>query len=1010
MATVVNTLYPPVISTFSKAFINTTDAVIYFSISSYNSSTDIKHVHVSVVNQLNNEDVLTNPSGILFSDLNYDTASGMYYVTIPVTLLEGNVWNINQFYKVQLRFDSLDWTTLPADERPDTEAKINDYLLEKQSYFSEWSSVCLIRPILQPTIYIKVFENYTGNGVQSFNKGIIPIVGGVYFGDNDTSETETMQSYQIKILSKNGRETLKTYSTIYTGDELNPNNINYRVDLQTLDTSDETEFQIQITATTKNQYTLTKNYSFQIADFLDEEGFSPKLTVELDNENGIAKLHIENTNTVFGNLYIKRLSSQDNFSSAETFHEVHIAGPIDLDLEDNTVNSLVWYRYSAQLENSAGALTQVYYSQVFLPKFYNAVLSRGNKQFSILYNYSISSMKPVVNRAKIDTLGGQYPKFAENAILNYKQFSIKGLISAEGDPYQEFLRKNSVYSGNMRGYYNAYKTNENIRDMVRNDFANYEKIGNNQYPSTSMPTDSTSSYYMSTTQNDWMWEREFREELIKWLNDGEPKLYRSMPEGALVVMLTDISLTPTSGMDRFIWDFSATMYEIADATSLDTLDSLGIYPITKLNTTTGSGGVGPDPEPEYVEVVSVGQLYQYEVTSKEDIRNLLLQNLQIKYGKASLDQDIWDDKNVLSNKKPDDLYLKNVKIYFHNSPNLYYVDSQGNIQWVNENSYNPKQHQEQKINLGYSFDVATSASEGNITVFVNDRGYYQLPNDLDVQSLSFNRVGDIVTVEYTLVYKEQNNLSSVISGNTVDRTLIGQHEGVFEPNHYLGEEIRSKYNYTNGEITQRMQYWKGICVDVTPFAMCYIQYRGEHSDNTYVVGETGVLHMLKDVEVSDICFVGRRMKLQPKNRQPYLKEWEYVLDDSVEDASGTSLNWFTVIKEETNKPVEIHSNESLFTEISPNWQATENTTSRVAVLEQGYNSTEDIKKPKRNTVYNIAGDLKIYYHDHWYNFKNIAKDSTNLIGNTATEEIGLAIVPIEGQINYYGNVIRSSYA
>ena len=137
MATVVNTLFPPVIPTFMNAFPNTTDAVVYFSLSP---------VHVSVVNQLNNENAIAtkHPSGVLFSDLNYDTKAGMYYVTIPVTDIDGNVFNINQFYKVQLRFDSCNWDDIDGNDVPNSEKKVTNYLLNYQQYFSEWSSVCFI--------------------------------------------------------------------------------------------------------------------------------------------------------------------------------------------------------------------------------------------------------------------------------------------------------------------------------------------------------------------------------------------------------------------------------------------------------------------------------------------------------------------------------------------------------------------------------------------------------------------------------------------------------------------------------------------------------------------------------------------------------------------------------------------------------------------------------------------------------------------------------------------------
>lgn len=1018
MATVVNTLFPPVISTFMNAFPNTTDAVVYFSLSPFNSSTEIKHVHISVVNQLNNENAIAtkHPSGVLFSDLNYDTKAGMYYVTIPVTDIDGNVFNINQFYKVQLRFDSCNWDNIDGNDIPNTEKKVTNYLLNYQQYFSEWSSVCLIRPILQPSIFVKTFEIYQeaagSSKVPSYNKGIIPIVGNMSFGDGSQNETETMQSYQIKILSENGREVLQTYPTIYTGDNLDPNVINYKIDLQKLDITDSSQFKLEIIGITRNQYTCTKTYDFQISDFLEEEKFNPILKVEMDNENGIAKVHVTNKSeqTLFGTVYVKRSSSLDNFKTVENIYAAKIAGNLDVTIEDNTVSSLVWYQYSAQFENSAGAFTPVKNSQVFLPEFYDAILSRGEKQYNIKYNYTVSNMKPVVNRAKIDTLGGRYPKFAENAILNYKQFSIKGMISAEADAYQKFLEKKKVYSGNLNNYYSAYKENSNIKDLARNDFQEWIKDTSRDYPQSNMVGD-TSYRFLTTTENDWMWEREFREELVEWLNDGEPKLYRSMPEGSMVVMLTDVNLTPMQGRSRLNWDFTATVYEIAEADSLELLDSLGIYKTVKLpEITQGDGGGSVDPEPEYVKVVKVGQLFQYEVTDKSDIRNMLLQELQKKYGKRDSEKESWDEGNVLSDKKPDELYLKNVKIFFHNKPNLYYTDSAGNLQWVYENKYDPRIHGDKKIFTGYSFNMVTSASEGEINIFVNDRGYYQIPNDLDVKSLSFNRPGDIVTIEYTMVYKEKNNISNTIAGNTVSRTVIGQYEGIFQPNQYLGEKIRSKYNFVKtGEYSERMQYWKGICLDTVPYALCGIEYVGGDGEQTYEIGHTGVLHMLKQFSVKDIRFFGRRMVRQDISRQRFLEDWEYVIDSSVsEETLGRYMNWFTLDKEDTKKRVSIYQDDEVSKKIVPSWQVINPDNQKSGYVT--YNTVEEIENPQRNTVYDIGGNLKIYYHDHWYNFKNLAIDTTELVSNNAMQEIGLAVAPIEGQVNYYGTVVQSTYA
>ena len=962
MPTLVNTLYPPQINTFLPAFVNTSDAIIYFSLSPYNSSSAIQRVHVSLVNQLNNENALINASGILISSLNYDTASGMYYVVIPVTSVEGNQFNINQFYKVQVRFDCYEGE-VPVDEK-----QLNSYFLDYQNYFSEWSSVCLIRPILQPDIQLRTFDTYTGSNTIAFNKGIIPISGKMFFGEGSTVETETLQSYQIQILNHNKTEIMMSSPTIYTGDNIDPNDLNYRIDLQGLDTSSSIEFVLRIVATTKNQYKLTKDWEFQISDFLDEETFDPTLEVSVNDEEGIATLHISNVQTIFGTIYVKRASSLDNFKTWEDIYVKYVAGPIDLTIEDNTVSSLVWYRYSIQMKNSAGALTNVYRSSVFMPKFYDAILSRGDKQLKILYNYTISNFKPVVNRAKIDTLGGRYPKFAENAILNYKQFSITGIISSEADPHQLFLNKQDYFDDNYSRY-TVYKQDMGIKDLVRNDVSDYLK-------NTSVYDDS-----ITTTKDDWLWEREFREEVIKWLNDGEPKLYRSMTEGSMAVMLTDINLTPNTDLSRRLYSFSATVYEIAESNSLETLDSLGIYNVVKpTEEYNGSGSI--DPEPEYVEVMNVGQLYQYTITDKNNLLNVILQNLKSEYG------------GVLSDKDPSDLYLKNVKIFFHNQPNVYLQDGQNILYVENPGDEVWSDVQRDRMQLGYVFNVGTSASQGNSLFFVNKKGYYQIPSYLDITSLSFDRIGDIVTIEYVMVYKEKNNVSTIISGSSVDRTVIGQERGVFEAGEYLGERIRAKYNFVKtGEYYQRMQYWRGICVDVDPFSILHLQYYKEDEYHDYIVGDTGVLHLQRNFDVQDMCFLGKRMHERPIERQPYLEEWEYVLDKSVTEGvegQGDTAYWND---DGVNEVIIQYDAENK--EYSTDWEQI--LTNGQTTADLGYASTNEIKEPKLNTVYLVNGELKIYYQYKWYKFQK------------KTEGTGWASVPVEGIVNYYGNVVQSDY-
>lgn len=904
--TLTSSLYPPMFSsTFAPAFVNTTSPRIYFSISPFNTASDISRVHISLVNQTTNENALTDATGILLSEgLQYDTDVGMYYVVIPVDHVKNGAnstgWNYNQFYKLQLRFDSYDG---------DGVLNNSDYFISHLAYFSEWSEIHLLRPILQPQVLLRTFDTTDGSVTPAFNLGIIPISGKLYFGDDNYSdETETLQSYYFEIVTRASEDTVLTSETIYTGGNVDPNVILYNLDLSGISTDVTTEFIMRLHITTSNNYTMTKEYDFDIADYTTEDTWDPEITATLDNENGIATVHVTNVNTTFGTVYVRRSSSVSDFKEWESVYEESIAGTTDLTVTDNTVGSGIWYRYSVQLQNTAGAMTPIRMSDILFPDFYTTILSRGDKQIGILYNYQISSYKPVVNRQKMDTIGGKYPKFAENAAMNYIQFSITGLISAQEDENKFFMNEEDYY-GSMYQNYTIYNENNDIDD-------NYN----------------------------YFWERAFRQELVKWLNDGEPKLYRSKTEGLMVVMLTDISLTPNKTLSRRLYDFSATVYEIQDGNSLELLDSLGIYDVHYKNENQQtSGGGGDEPiAPEYVEVQKPGQIYSETVSDMvsgrtDVVANTIMARIIQKYG------------GVQSDKDPAEGYLKNVKIWFESQPHMFIQTASG-LQLVTDISQYSADERN-RIQLGYSFEVNNQGTAPNDTMvfFVNEMGYYQIPNSIDVTSLFFPQSDDIVTVEYIVDYKEKNSSGSIIAGTSVQRTLVGQEQGVFQPYQYLGESIKRKYSFVaTDDYYQQMQWWRGICIDVDPFAMVNIEYYNETEYNTYEIGDTGVLHMLRDTNVQDMCFIGKRMHIVDYSRQDFLQNWECVIEPT--------------------------------------------TYAAIAITE--------VPHPKYNTIYNVNGKQYIYYvNSQWYEVTPMED----------IEDTVLAAVPVEGIISYYGNVIRNSY-
>ena len=59
-------------------------------------------------------------------------------------------------------------------------------------------------------------------------------------------------------------------------------------------------------------------------------------------------------------------------------------------------------------------------------------------------------------------------------------------------------------------------------------------------------------------------ERDFNLEVLNWLNNGQPKLFRSPVEGNYIVRLMNSSLTPNDQLGRVLHTFNSTAYEVAD--------------------------------------------------------------------------------------------------------------------------------------------------------------------------------------------------------------------------------------------------------------------------------------------------------------------------------------------------------------------------------------------------------------------------------------------------------------
>lgn len=1102
-----NTLYPPIADTFMPAFVNEESAIISFTLSPYNNVEKITRIHISLIDQKTNQYVLEDYistekqvyiiNGIMIMDFqnsaSIDDEEGLYHIEIPASYLmtevdeKGNVlpkaFKTETWYQAQVRLDSSSASITNVQQ-------VNDYLLQQRKFFSEWSNVILLRAIPRPILSFKNWDiswdsdsykpiKQTGSDgteywaypqtddnddlLPGFNQGLIPIAATVdwysamEYTDTTKEEEETvpakyqkeenteyLDSYEIIITKQGQEEPFLRTGTLYVGTG-QKDTIYYLADMNNADQN--SIYVVRVNATTRNGYKwytekLIEIAKFMVTDFGVEWNFTTiKLNAYNDEsekvvteEDGFVSCTIKSLYTMEepGYLYIFRSSSVDNYTKNEILKVVEVKDKFEVSFEDKTVSSLISYRYKVQYHFKKGPWTKVLKSNIIYPDFYDMLLLRQDKQLAIRFDQQINSLKPIVNRVKIDTLGNKYPRFVENARMNYKQFQISGYISSEQDFNRKFLNeKDEIYKDTL----DAYDYHIGNEWLVRNDTI---------LESTEKPT--KNGFHDTYLHDNWYWEREFREQAVAWLNNGEPKLFRSMTEGNMIVMLTDISLTPNRTLGRRLYQFSATMYEIADGNDLKSLHDYGIITIQNDEEDrykNKSIWEEDDEEEEKTEVVRLGQ---YILSGKKylSIKDLITgSNLKIKdsYDGAEVEVITIKDKldsyysGIYKNRflKDGSIKLHDLKIQFTSKP-LWWKETANNgwTQVIPDENF-PDEEKE-KLWFGYIFKIEFYKKKDNNTIsaagrdyrdiFVNQKGYYQIPSDIDITGLVFY---DNETYQLDYIYSYFLGYTRDSMPKTVKKVkdIIGQDKGLYYPDTSIKNDIYSKYhiyNYNIGQLESEelMETLDAVSFDVTPYALVNLAANKNATPETRLIGQTGVYNLMtSDFETYDITFLGRRMTLAKNDNRPYLDEWEYRLSDSVFNEEIQDENyesyWYDIVV--SSDPIEsddlvlwwlpgMRDDEKL--PPAKYWRNCDDSQSEEDLY--GYAKISNIKNPQYNTVYKLISEERgaplyvIYYGDQgWYRMV-FEKENDQIDFSQA-----IAKVPIYGMINYRGTVIKKFY-
>lgn len=225
---------------------------------------------------------------------------------------------------------------------------------------------------------------------------------------------------------------------------------------------------------------------------------------------------------------VVRLSSKDNYNTFDVLAEfTKGATGQPRTYYDRTLEQ--GYSYKYWILSNSGSYAE---SNTIFADFEDVFLYDGELQLKIRFNPKVTSFKDTLQESKLDTIGGQFPFIFRNGRLKYKEFSIGGLISYWMDEEGLFMPL-SFGSSSRPDTPSTSSSGGNVRS-----------------------TDQTSTNIAL--------ERQFKLKVLEWLNNGQPKLFRSPTEGNYIVRLMGVSLSPEETLGGMIHSFSANACEVAE--------------------------------------------------------------------------------------------------------------------------------------------------------------------------------------------------------------------------------------------------------------------------------------------------------------------------------------------------------------------------------------------------------------------------------------------------------------
>ena len=599
-------IYPPILNSTQSPFLDKPNETfqLKFQLSKTMSIDEIQGFGVKITYQQNNLGAITpvytqGESSISFGNtwfignktsiIGPDT-SGWYYITIPRSFFGNDIRG--KLFKVQMCVTTKFFTITKNGIKIEGDDTLYSYSnwhnqMIKNNYLSGMSNIMLIKCIKEPIVSI-LNANITSTVVTVVQKefSLNPLI----IGQVELFDDEYLDQYRFILYDSTGAEI--DNSNWLQNDSYADITVSYRFK-QTL--QDNTEYSVSFDIITGSEYQSTAQHRYNFSTSSSILGdlkywkFQYEET-EFDRENACATLQLKYKKDlidILGKNYLILRTSQDSgFSVWEPlkYFMIDSENQLPFDKGDNgyyyfrdfTVECGKKYKYGLVEENNIGSRTNIYEITGFDDKEFKAqtvqiffeysYIFANGIQLRLPFDCELSSFKRTKLQSKVNTIGSKYPTICVNGMANYAEFPISATISILSDEYDTFIQKNED------GMY------QNGDLLFSTDF--FEQLEKRTSCEIVDQNNETYRKDVTTNNNDdnTLYERIFRETVLDFLGNDEPKLFKSSTEGNLIIGLINVSTSPVESVNRMIVKLSATAYEIMDNT-LKNMDEYSIINI-----------------------------------------------------------------------------------------------------------------------------------------------------------------------------------------------------------------------------------------------------------------------------------------------------------------------------------------------------------------------------------------------------------------------------------------------